>query len=1137
MSARSTFSVVADHLIDLFAPLLTALEDDQAFRALFARLGWSVDGVPAGYAGLAGPLRTAVAALDGLPDDAGLDDVGPLLQAIKSFHDQLTVAPSPAGVSATPAELAGSLVDLLLADHLSREAAQVFRILLAFGIATIEYTAESTSTGRPEYTRTNLQWTELEKILTAPASIAGKVYGWGTENFDFGIAAGDLLEILSAFGVRAELRRLDDPDDRQQFLTDQTNLAVQDNVALDAFFMDGVVDDVPVNFGVSMLALAAEGGMQAGFVVQPLVPTTVHDTIPLTDTLNLTLSGQTNFDTAFGVLVRPGEDVQFRQPFQTGSVPLTGEAKVNLVATFAPPFVLIGRPSASRLEIGGVTAGVGFRGATSGTPEVRLELAFSGTRAVIQGSDGDGFLDDALGGKSVSVPLDFGIRWSSVSGLSFTGAGGFEVTLPINVALGPISVSSIDLAVAGETRPSGAGALALQAGAALSVALGPVDVVVDGVGVSFDIGFESGNAGPFSISAGLKAPTGLGVSVDAGPVSGGGFLTFDPANHRYGGALELQVYSIGVKAFGLVETQLPTGPGYSFVIIISAEFTPIQLGLGFTLTGVGGLVGINRTVDAAQLTAAVLKGNLDAILFPHDVVQNAPTLIHDLQAFFPAAKGRYVFGPLAEIGWGTPTLVEGKLGLLLELPGPILTIIGNIQAHLPKSAPGGAALVNLNIDISGQLDFPKKHFELDGALHDSKVGDYPVSGAMAMRLDWGDNPSFAISLGGFNPTFNPPSGFPPLHRITVDLGLTKNPRVTLSGYMALTSNTAQIGASLDAWASKYGATLTGTLAFDALFVFSPFSFDVELHGGVSVSFHDFGGTLQFHGRISGPSPWRITGSVCVQPALRVGLRRVQRDARELLAASPASSRSLEGRSAERGAQRPDGPRPPARHPGCPELVGSAAHGGLGGGDLRGREGRRSHPGRSARRRHVPAEVGALRLSDHALRRHEAVQSRCHQHLDRQGRHDGAATARDGSRSRLLRSGAIPEHVDGGEALEPVVRDAARRLLDAEPGGDLGRRAAAHADLRHHGARRERQRRDASAPLHADPAPPLGHGHGRGSEPARAAIHRDGAIHRSAHAAEGDRGVADLRRHQQNRAHGRLGRPREARVQRASLARR
>src|SRR3712207_7150595 len=51
-------------------------------------------------------------------------------------------------------------------------------------------------------------------------------------------------------------------------------------------------------------------------------------------------------------------------------------------------------------------------------------------------------------------------------------------------------------------------------------------------------------------------------------------------------------------------------------------------------------------------------------------------------------------------------------------------------------------------------------------------------------------------------------------------------RSRVSGYLALTSNTAQIGAKLEAWV-KAGATLSGTVAFDALFTFAPFSFVAE----------------------------------------------------------------------------------------------------------------------------------------------------------------------------------------------------------------------------------------------------------------------------------------------------------------------
>jgi len=35
---------------------------------------------------------------------------------------------------------------------------------------------------------------------------------------------------------------------------------------------------------------------------------------------------------------------------------------------------------------------------------------------------------------------------------------------------------------------------------------------------------------------------------------------------------------------------------------------------------------------------------------------------------------------------------------------------------------------------------------------------HPIGGDMAFRLDWGASPEFLVSLGGFNPTFQPPPG-------------------------------------------------------------------------------------------------------------------------------------------------------------------------------------------------------------------------------------------------------------------------------------------------------------------------------------------------------------------------------------------
>src|SRR5262249_18525584 len=158
----------------------------------------------------------------------------------------------------------------------------------------------------------------------------------------------------------------------------------------------------------------------------------------------------------------------------------------------------------------------------------------------------------------------------------------------------------------------------------------------DGIGVQGTLRFPptppgstpTGNLGPAHLSVSFKPPSGVGISVNAGPVSGGGFLSF--ADPRYSGAAELSVYGIAVKPFGLLDTKLADGsPGYSFAIIISAEFTPIQLGFGFTLIGVGGMIGINRSLNDDGLSSAVRDGSLENVLFPHDPVHDAPTIIND----------------------------------------------------------------------------------------------------------------------------------------------------------------------------------------------------------------------------------------------------------------------------------------------------------------------------------------------------------------------------------------------------------------------------------------------------------------------------------------------------------------------------
>jgi hypothetical protein len=174
-----------------------------------------------------------------------------------------------------------------------------------------------------------------------------------------------------------------------------------------------------------------------------------------------------------------------------------------------------------------------------------------------------------------------------------------------------------------------------------------------------------------------------------------------------------------------------------------------------------------------------------------------------------------------------------------------------------------AALIRFQLAVAGLLDFPAQTFSLQASLFDSTIAGYVVTGDMAYRLGFGDNASFLLSVGGFNPGFAAPPAFPTLRRASVDLGISGNPSLVASGYFGLTSNTAQIGASIELRASGYGIRLNGWLGFDVLFVFSPFSFTATISAGVRVSFHGVGFGITLRGSLSGPTPWHLNGRVCV----------------------------------------------------------------------------------------------------------------------------------------------------------------------------------------------------------------------------------------------------------------------------------
>ncbi len=314
----------------------------------------------------------------------------------------------------------------------------------------------------------------------------------------------------------------------------------------------------------------------------------------------------------------------------------------------------------------------------------------------------------------------------------------------------------------------------------------------------------------------------------------------------------------------MLSTKLPDGSdGWSLFLSLTATFPSLQLGFGFTLNGVGGLVGIHRGLDDVALGDGIRAGSLDSILFPEDPIADAATIISDIEAIFPTQQGQFVFGPVGVIGWGTPTVVELELGVIVELPDPLaIALLGSLSAVLPDDE---AAILVLHVDVAGVLDLTAGTIAVDASLHDSQVAGIALSGDMAVRADFLSQPGFLLSFGGFNPHYPVPDTFPDLDRLSVSLDAGANLRLGLWGYFAVTANTVQFGAGADLWAKADGLTVEGHLSFDALIQFNPFLFTV----GTSIQVDVRAGTVELFGvhldiTLAGPNPFHVSGTATMK---------------------------------------------------------------------------------------------------------------------------------------------------------------------------------------------------------------------------------------------------------------------------------
>jgi hypothetical protein len=859
--AAGTLELAARELGNLLAPLEQKLSPGEVVP-FFAELGLQFPPALTAQAGLMTALGQGAAAAAALPplvvqliaaidaDNAaqaikkGVEIIDAARTAITRLDAVATALNAIGGglpgvsasdIAAFSATLATRIVEYLVLSHLEGYFPLSLEVLRVAGVAEFaEVPAVAGDPTKPAHTTRRLHFDRLGPLLSDPVAALKGQLGWGEPAFDGQELLRRLHDLLFTLSIPATLEPIPAGGGKKK---------------LRVLLLSIAPDATTTPPGLTA-TLAIDLGNDFGLSIPFILPGW---------TLGFDAAGQFDASTAIGFT--PPDRIRVIPP--AGAV--SGTLETSLTAGFPQPqpaLVLLGKAGGTRLEV----RRLGFRVGTSlewdsvnrqANGELLLGARLEDGKLVISVAEGDGFLTRILPPNGITADFGIDASWSPSKGLRFRGSGGLELTVPVNLQLGPVEVVSIFFRVSVDGN-----GMEVQLAASGAAVIGPIVATVERIGLRAPLAFHKGNLGPVDLSLAFLPPTGVGLAVSAGPITGGGFISFDEPNGRYAGVLALEVFSVKVSAIGLIDTRLPDGrPGYSFLIIISVEFFPIQLGFGFTLLGVGGICGIHRTINAEALRMGVYAGSLDSIMFPRDPVRNAPQLITDLSRIFPPAEGQFVFGPMAKIGWGTPTLVEISLGIVIELPDPIrIALLGQIAAFFPERS---AAIVELHIDFVAMIDFGAKLLSLDATLRDSRIVVWTLTGDMALRLCWGDPPSFAVALGGFHPHFQPPPGFPALRRLTLALGAGDFIRISCQTYQALTSNSLQFGARAELYISV-GVYVRGWVGFDALIIFSPFGFEVDICAGLEIGVGDIQlAGISFDGSLSGTNPWRVHGTATI----------------------------------------------------------------------------------------------------------------------------------------------------------------------------------------------------------------------------------------------------------------------------------
>ena len=481
-------------------------------------------------------------------------------------------------------------------------------------------------------------------------------------------------------------------------------------------------------------------------------------------------------------------------------------------------------------------------------------------------SSSDSFLRDVIGSEPIRIPFDLVLGIDSTTGFFVEGGTGLTATLPVNRSLAGLRIDHIALALKFPDRS----AFRLEVTAALGLSLGPFQASVDQLGYALDVDFKGGNLAIANVDSRFQPPRGVGLTLGFEKARGGGYLFLDPDKGEYAGVLQIDFGRSSLTAIGILTTKgVPGTDNWALLMIVFAKTAAPTPGLGFVLTGFGGVIGVNHAVDEEAFRNGLRTKALDDVLFPKDPVANASRILATLRSVFPATGDKAIVGIAAEFSYLASKRVVIRIGVIVQFgeSGPErIVILGQLKVSAPGEKNG---LLSLNADLFGDVQWGEKQVRIaiDTRLYDSKIGakgaEFVITGSLSIRVTLGCNSMFLLTAGGFRPDFEAPAELhlpAKLDRFgfKLDQGIA---RITLAGYFAITPCTVQLGVEVELVAKKFGFSVEVRAAIHALLdeVEGRFVVDLELSAALKR-----GSTtlmkIELKLTVGGPGPWRAAGS-------------------------------------------------------------------------------------------------------------------------------------------------------------------------------------------------------------------------------------------------------------------------------------